>query len=105
MGYRSDGALWLSDEAFKQLSEELRHDLETNWNTSDEFDYVWTFEGWKWYSDYAEVREWIDFFELCDDDDLQYEFMRIGENYEDVECIGQNAYSKFGLSRMIKIYD
>jgi hypothetical protein len=40
---------------------------------------------WKWYPEYEDVQAWGDFLELAEEMECNYEFMRIGENDDDVE--------------------
>ena len=39
----------------------------------------------KWYDDYDEVIAWTQFMQQAPDNDLNYEFIRIGEDYDDIE--------------------
>jgi hypothetical protein len=39
----------------------------------------------KWYPDYPEVVSWHRFMEEAEEHDLSYEFIRIGENSDDIE--------------------
>ena len=41
----------------------------------------------KWYEGYDEVQAWNALMnDVADDDFLNYEYVRVGEEYEDVEC-------------------
>ena len=42
-------------------------------------------DDWKWYEDYPNVQAWIKFMEESEEADLQYEFIRVGENNDDIE--------------------
>ena len=96
MGYRSDVAIALSKEAAALLKARLEaatpderylldnadlHD--TDEESGDE---LWRWHYVKWYEEFAEVA-FIDnvLKELSDDD---YLFIRLGENYDDVEIRG-----------------
>lgn len=76
---------------------------------------VFQCEGWKWYEDYPEVKALSSLFTefaqtFCYDDqdrdspDYAIEFIRVGENYEDIET-WQNGYSEGRLyvKRMITV--
>lgn len=39
----------------------------------------------KWYDDYKDVLAWHRFMELSENHDLNYEFIRIGEDYDDIQ--------------------
>ena len=104
MGYRSNGHIWLSKKAQKELSDELKKDLKENWNVIQND--IWGFEGWKWSGwGYGIVKSWEDFMGQCDLEELDYEFIRLGEDIDDNEIIGTEPYTVFGVSRVIDIYD
>jgi hypothetical protein len=42
-------------------------------------------EDWKWYSDYEDVKAWHKLLEEAEKDGLNYEFVRIGEEPDDIE--------------------
>ncbi len=102
MGYRSNGKLWLSLKAQEKVTDELKKDLEINWKK--ESDNIWSFEEWKWYPTYQDIKNWENFMKLCDKEELDYEFVRIGEDLDDNEIRGTDPYSIFGISRNIDIY-
>jgi hypothetical protein len=39
----------------------------------------------KWYDEYEDVVRWTQFMQQAPDNDLNYEFIRIGEDYDDIE--------------------
>ena len=39
----------------------------------------------KWYESYPEIASFMHFIEMIDQLEYEYEFIRVGENYEDVE--------------------
>lgn len=39
----------------------------------------------KWYDDYDDVKAWHRFMEDCPNHDLNYEFIRIGEDHDDIQ--------------------
>jgi hypothetical protein len=84
MGYRSDGALWLSEEAKKIVPDEIKEDLNKNWDYDEEND-IWKFTWFKWYEHYKDVSMYLDFFKLMDEEDIDYDFIRVGEEDADIE--------------------
>ena len=61
-------------------------------------------ESVKWYDSYPEVAEFEQFLVMIDGLDYEYEFMRVGENYEDVETrCTDNAEYYLGLRREIEV--
>jgi len=104
MGYRSSGKIYLSDEALELLTDELKDDLK-NWEKVT--DNIWAFYGWKWYGGthgYKEVVMWEDFMNMLHDKDIPYEFIRIGEEYEDIEVIGTTPYENLYVERSVEVY-
>ena len=39
----------------------------------------------KWYDDYSDVKRWTQFMQQAPDNNLNYEFIRIGEDHDDIE--------------------
>ena len=39
----------------------------------------------KWYEDYSDVKAWHRFMDASEAHDLSYEFIRIGEDYDDIQ--------------------
>ena len=101
MGYRSNGAVYLSNEALFMLPPNLKHDLQTAWIKDNDTPNIYYFEGWKWYNDIPEIREWEDFFDKLEDEEVSYDFIRIGEDIEDSEVRKGDV---FYLERNIGIY-
>lgn len=99
MGYRSNGKLWLSKKAEAKLTEELKQDLKDSWQYDE--DNTWSFDDWKWYPSYDQVKIWEDFMSLCENQELDYAFVRLGENYDDIEMKGQDPHDIFWVSREI----
>ena len=89
MGYRSEVAITIHNEAFNDLFEKAKAEnddayeliksgsiYQTEKFTTLHFDYV------KWHCDYPEIQ-FIESFMR----DVPYVFKRIGEDYEDIECL------------------
>lgn len=89
MGYRSIGKLWLPDKTLKELPKELEEDLK-EWE--QELDNVWSFEDWKWYEGYESVAKWEEFFSHCRENKLQFDWMRIGEDMDDVYSENEGVF-------------
>lgn len=102
MGYRSDGKIWIPKKTESKLSSELRIDLRDNWEKNSED--IWSFLDWKWYSTHKDIQMWEDFMNKCDKENFNYEFVRIGEEFDDNEIRGTNPYSKFSISKNIDVY-
>jgi len=98
MGYRSFGEMYLSKEALFILPEENKQDLKENWNKIN--DNYYSFNDWKWYPSYENVALWENFFDELDDEDNTewYDFIRIGENDNDIEI---RTYVAFYLKRSV----
>jgi len=111
MGYRSEGKVYLTEKARKLLPENLAKDLAENWDKDEEYEDVWSFDGWKWYSSYGDVHDWEIFFfnlyELSNSEDsditeTDWDITIVGEDgaiYEDIS----NTYSKFSTYTVIGI--
>ena len=112
MGYRSEVAIAMSDEAFQCLFSVLEQQpIKVRLEVADLFDcaasssfeeegpgvvFQWT--QIKWYTDWYEELKFVEktlfqFFELHYPED--YRFIRIGENYDDIEMAGINDEEKF----------
>ena len=96
MGYRSDVALALSKDAAALLKKRLEAatpDERDLIDTPDLYEVdskteeaLWRWHDTKWYPEFVEVAFVNAFLENLDDDD--YLFIRLGENYDDVEIRG-----------------
>lgn len=96
MGYRSNLAIWLPEEAQALLTDELKTSLSEDWNKHK--NNVWTANNSKWYSDYPEVKMWENFLKQLSSNDIKYDFIRIGEDNDDVEI---HTCNKFWVDRFI----
>jgi hypothetical protein len=99
MGYRSQvsSIIYESKEkldAFKDKNKGLLTMLEDEFNDGSlkyietpeyNFIYLQSSDGWKWYDSFKEVKGWHDLMDKADEDKLAVEFVRIGEDYEDIE--------------------
>lgn len=98
MGYRSDVVLAISRECW--LREQLKQTLPKELASWDEHTDCGTYLRWfdpgiKWYPDFHEVsviEKWLD---TLDDNDEHYAFMRMGEEFGDIDERG-SPYS-FGI--------
>ena len=115
MGYRSDVAILLTKEAVDVLNSKLdSNDIDENVRQSVQrllyiadahhidartCAEVWHWEWIKWYSDdiinHADIKFIENFLSRLNADD--YLFIRIGENYEDIEIHGSSFDSAFNI--------
>lgn len=51
-------------------------------------------DNWKWYEDYIDVKAWHALLQDAEECELEYEFVRVGENRDDVvyECSAESQY-------------
>lgn len=124
MGYRSDIAYkikFFKKEDFWGFIAESKLDPETslcfdNKENEDKFEVDeekheirFLAEGWKWYTDYPEVKAhealWEKARERCDEEllDVEGAFCRIGEEMEDIveEYFGEDPYDMVRVSRQV----
>jgi hypothetical protein len=71
-------------ESFKFLQEAYEDDLKVIDNDNEKIIFL-SGDSWKWYDDYKDVMAWNDFMDLADKNKLCVEFVRIGEEPEDIE--------------------
>ncbi len=70
---------------------------------------VFSVEQWKWYDSYPDIQRleklFEDFMELCEvGNNYRMEFMRVGENYDDIEMReSDNSHGLLRLKRSIYI--
>tara|TARA_R110002051_G_C8629279_1_gene484521 strand:- start:352 stop:675 length:324 start_codon:yes stop_codon:yes gene_type:complete len=98
MGYRSSGAIWISQDGYEQLTDEMRQFL-ANEEVIDSFTHIhrenidgiiFEYEGWKFYDSYPDVKMYREIFALIDEDN--YDFVRIGESQQDIEHATGNKF-------------
>ncbi len=123
MGYYSEIGLCLNNTAHEKMLAELKKQDETiqaevhdllaaaqkyvaiQGNDHEATLYHWSWI--KWYSQFPEVKFMEDFIAtLTDDDDapLQYRFVRIGEEYEDIEVHGSYYENPFEMDAGRGVY-
>ena len=89
MGYRSEVAITIHNEAFNNLVEKAKAEnsdaygliKDSSIYKTDKFTTMY-FDSVKWYDDYPDVQ-FIESFMKC----VPYMFKRVGEEYEDIECL------------------
>lgn len=113
MGYRSDVRVMTNLEGFEKM-QEIAWDLTKKDNVNKEnilspmpgndpskfYDYYdaqeeylcFGFNWYKWYEDFVEVLTFMDILYLADDAGVPWQFMRTGEQYEDVEEMQSNSF-------------
>jgi hypothetical protein len=102
MGYRSNVAIAVTKEIYteKFLTQKLpRAFNETDETFTTTLGYYFIWLNLKWYDDFNDVREVMDFLGSLDGED--YGYIRIGEEYDDIETRG-DPY-RFDMSPEISI--
>ena len=111
MGYRSQGKIYLSDKAQELLPEELQKDLNINWDKAEEYENIWEFDYWKWYSSFDDVKKWETFInklsnlsenEEEDIDEYDWDITIVGEDGAIYNEIPQ-TYTMFSTYTIIEI--
>lgn len=104
MGYRSEVALALKNETFKQMIHTMSDEVapEILLGAKRIFAEGWVLIKWdsvKWYDSYEDVRAVVSFMDKLDSEDKESEycFLRIGEEWDDTEERGDGD-SPFELS-------
>jgi hypothetical protein len=108
MGYRSQVASIIYEkkevmDKFKQENADLIKILDDEFNDgslkylgSADYDFIYlNGNDWKWYQTYKEVKTWHDLMDLAEKKELAVEFVRIGEEYDDVEVDCRNDYQYY----------
>lgn len=93
MGYRSDVAFKTTTEGYvliKKWNDEIEKELDrplthAKVQVTDEGFYKITYEWIKWVDVFAEVKYFINFMEKLKELEIPYAFIRIGEDYDDIE--------------------
>lgn len=98
MGYRSEvaGLIYAPQELvnkFKkdhadviQLLDDEFNDGSLKYLGNEEYDFIYLHgKQWKWYDSFKEVEAWHKLMDLAEKDGLAVEFVRIGEDYDDIE--------------------
>ena len=110
MGYRSDVVIGISKEvkAWALINDNWPSILNDADETAEESDAsFYNYQGWKWYDSYPEVRNLSDFFAAVEEQfekEISYAFVRLGEEYEDIEVIGQPWDFGIEVHRTIERY-
>jgi len=97
MGYRSevksviyadknkiDSFINDNKEAFDYLKSEFDDALQIV-DKEDEKIIFLSGDGWKWYPTFKEIQAWDNFMDLAEEKELSVEFVRVGEEPEDIE--------------------
>lgn len=101
MGYRSDVVLAVCKESYTAalISDKIPALLKSHSNKTFDKGIYWKFEGIKWSDHYEEIGE-VDVF-LSELGDVDYGFVRTGENKEDIEERGDP--SEFDIEIYVEI--
>lgn len=122
MGYRSDCRLRTTKKGYEIMKTEIDKYLEEKKKTGDrDFDYEpknifeycnkidvenevvtadWNYM--KWYDDYTEIMAFNNALGILQEKDIDYQFMRVGENLEDIEerwSVNNDSFDSFYVSR------
>jgi hypothetical protein len=97
MGYRSEVKSIVYGDA-ELMSEFISENTELLEALQDDFDghietiekpartfILLTLDYAKWYDSYSEVARWMNLLNLADESDLKFEFIRVGEESNDIE--------------------
>jgi len=108
MGYRSQIASIIYDkkenmDKFKQENADLIKILDDEFNDgslkylgSADYDFIYlNGNDWKWYPSYKEVKAWHDLMDLAEKKELAVEFVRVGDDYDDVEVDYRNDHQYY----------
>lgn len=103
MGYRSDVAIACTKECYIRHALLLKdfNEVSNIKRMENDDNFYWFFTEWKWYSRYPEVNMFNKFVEeainYCDEtgpySDYDIGFIRIGEEVDDIEVLG-DPYSR-----------
>lgn len=93
MGYRSDVVLKTTTEGYlvmKKLNDSITETVDrplqgAEISRTESGFYRILFENVKWYDSYKDVQNFIKGIDKLDEQDIPYKFIRIGEEYDDVE--------------------
>ena len=105
MGYRSQVALALCSEADELLQAnakwipELAELIKDNESDAEER-YFWS--SIKWYDSFPEIEAMNSFMAFLEHHDWQFGFIRLGEEEEDIEKMGQPAEYDLFVARAIE---
>ena len=115
MGYRSDVG-FACDPIIKQVVEtvaewdkEFKELLDYGEDLSNDHFGRWRFDYAKWYDSFPDVQIMENIMSMCDDVDISglaydsYGFIRIGEEYEDVETKGDPSAFDLYVNRSLDI--
>ena len=109
MGYRSDVCIAINSEvkAYALIANNWPSLLDDADRTDETTcaSYYWM-DGWKWYESYKEVNAVMKFLDEVDDqfDDPPYAFVRLGEEYQDIEIRGEPWNFGVEIHRSIQRY-
>ena len=109
MGYRSDVYLAVKKEEIEKVdhAHTLIGKLLSEADTIDVRDdkVYYEFHDVKWYDGYEDISALMDFLaeldEACDDFLAPYQFVRIGEEYEDIEHLGSWQFGEMSINRSV----
>lgn len=88
MGYRSDIVIGVNKTVLARnlITSEIPKCLFNETQREDKDTVYWILEGWKWYSDYSEVRQIEAWFDSMEED--EFGAIRVGEDTDDTQHWG-----------------
>jgi len=108
MGYQSQVASIIYDtkenmDKFKTEYADIIRALDDEFNDGSlkylenaDYDFIYlNGNDWKWYQSYKEVQAWHEFMDLAEEHNLAVEFVRIGEDSDDIEVDCRNDYQYY----------
>jgi hypothetical protein len=109
MGYRSDVYLAVKKEEVEKVdhAHTLIGKLLSQAGTIDVRDdkIYYEFHNVKWYDGYEDIAALMDWLaeldETCEDFLAPYQFVRIGEEYEDIELLGSWEFGEMYINRSV----
>ena len=117
MGYYSQVKLCLKKDAYEDLRERLLKNEIYDYMFDEGFFYLTELEDdnivictWneiKWYSTYKEIKIIEDYLTELDDKKIEYRFIRVGEEYNDIEFrefYGDGSCERIQIYTSIEIY-
>lgn len=82
--YITTEGLIFNNIVFKDFNQSLRYYEAKIYDTKMKILHLYG-DGWKWYGDYEDVEAWMKFMRDSVEHNLDFEFIRVGENTGDIE--------------------
>lgn len=105
MGYRSKVYIYCDKKCYEELKETIKTELCPDKLYKNDNNYLIEYEWVKWYEDYPEIETIMAILEELQDDEEKGKFgyLRLGEDYEDVERFSNDEdYTLFPKQELYK---